>query len=125
MEQESQDENDSNAWDLTDESDLQEIEQTVVNYGNTLREAINSGDFSLVQPYLSPNSNLYLIQLELVDDLFNNGTLETVYAFEMVSVNEISSIVYEVETFEEVEIDQSGVINLKQFKWIYTVGNLN
>ena len=102
-----------------------ELQGAVVNYGYALVEAINYGDFSIVEPYLLPEGNLYLSQVNLVDNLFSKNITESIYEIDVKSATKISENTYEVETFEDTGITTDGVEENKQFRWVYTVEYVN
>jgi hypothetical protein len=105
--------------------DEQGVYNTVVNYGNGLIEAINNGDFLIVESYLLPGSELYISQRKLVDDLSSQGIVENFNTFNIESIRKVDGTVFEVETFEEVSIERAGTQEIKVFQWIYTVQNVN
>jgi hypothetical protein len=112
--------NTSNAQENT-----REIEQAVVDYGYALVDAINNNDFSIVEPYLLPDSNLYSSQVNLVDRLFRQNITESIYEINVISVNKIGENRYEVETFEDIGITSEGEETNKKYQWVYTVENVN
>jgi hypothetical protein len=105
--------------------DEQGVYNAVVGYGNSLIEAINNGDFSIVESYLLPHSNLYLSQVKLVDDLYNKGIIEHLYTFNIELVRRIDENKYEVQTFEEIGIEDGKKEDVEEFQWVYTVENVN
>lgn len=103
----------------------QELHDAVVNYGYSLVQAINDGDFSIVEPYLLPDSNLYFSQVALVEKLFSQNVTESLYEFDVTSAVEISENTYEIETFEDTIVIKNGNEESKQFRWVYTVEYVN
>lgn len=103
----------------------QELRDAVVDYGYALVDAINYGDFTIVEPYLLPESNLYNAQVKLVDNLFGKNITESLYEIDVTSVTKISENTYEVETFEDIGIVTNGLEENKQFSWVYTVEYVN
>ncbi|MEH7524932.1 hypothetical protein V7149_16875 [Bacillus sp. JJ1503] len=124
FEQPLQAENDVDNVSISEE-DLQEIHNTVADYGYFLINAINNGDFSIVQPYLLPDSNLYWSQVDLVVNLYSKDIIEHLYTFDIVSVQKVSENIYEVESFEEIGIESGGTEEIKEYQWIYTVEQAN
>lgn len=103
----------------------QGVYNAVVNYGNNMIEAINKGDFRIVEPFLLPNSNLYISQEKLVNDLYSKGIVEHVYTFNIESVKKLEENIFEAETFEEISIESGGKEQVKEFQWLYTIQNVN
>lgn len=113
----------SNAeMDLLDE---QGVYNVVVNYGNGLIEAINNGDFLMVESYLLPGSDLYISQRKLVNDLYSQGIVEHFNMFNIESISKVDENIFEVETYEDIRIEKAGTEENKEFQWIYTVQNVN
>lgn len=114
----------SMAKETTNEAN-QNIEQAIgslfENYVKSLSAAINAHDFSLVAPYIDPDSKLYQMQIDLVDDLHNRNITETFYQAKVNSIKEIASNQYEITTFEEIGITKNGQEKVKQFHYTYTV----
>ncbi|KZZ85310.1 TcaA NTF2-like domain-containing protein [Bacillus sp. SJS] len=103
----------------------QEVYNLVVNYGNGMIQAINNGDFLIVESFLLPESNLYISQRKLVEDLYNQNIVENLYTFNIESISKVGINMFEVETFEEIGIEKQGKEDIKEFQWLYTVQNVN
>ncbi|MGE7667423.1 TcaA NTF2-like domain-containing protein [Ureibacillus composti] len=103
----------------------EEIKQSVVDYGYALVDAINNGDFTTVEYYLLPDSNLYSSQVELVEKLFSQNITESIYEFDINSVNKINDNKYEVKTFEAIGINRDGEEEINEYQLVYTVENKN
>lgn len=112
----------SSEMDLLDE---QGVYNAVVNYGNGLIEAINNGDFLMVDSYLLPGSDLYISQQKLVNDLYSQGIVEHFNMFNIESIRKVDENIFEVETYEDILIEKAGTAENKEFQWIYTVQNVN
>lgn len=112
--------------DVAEESETidyhSEIEDLMNNYCNSLCEAINEGDYSIVEPYILNGSSLETAQIKLVDNLYDKGTKEE---FVDISIDEINMnsdntrcSVFVTET--EVIYYPDGSSDEKTFNWEYT-----
>lgn len=116
------DQQSSSEIDLLDE---QGVYNVVVNYGNGLIEAINNGDFEIVESYLLPGSEMYISQRKLVNDLYSQGIVEHFNTFNIEAIKKVDENIFEVETYEDILIEKAGTEENKEFQWIYTVQNVN
>ncbi len=98
-----------------------DIEDLMNNYCYFLCEAINEGDYSIVEPYILNGSPLETAQKKLVDNLYDKGTEEE---FVNASINEINMdsdnincSVFVTET--EVIYYSDGSSDEKTFNWEY------
>ncbi|MCA1064837.1 hypothetical protein QTG56_24835 (plasmid) [Rossellomorea sp. AcN35-11] len=92
------------------------------NYAMGLVEAINNNNFSLVEPYLMKNSNLYESQKELVSKLSSKGIKESYVSFDIYDYWADGGDVV-VYTTEKVKITYGdGTSETKNFKWRYFGG---
>ncbi|MDE5414033.1 zinc ribbon domain-containing protein [Alkalihalobacterium chitinilyticum] len=90
------------------------------SYSHKLIEAINKGDFRIVEPYLKSGSALYNDQKSLVEHLSNRGVKEEYVSSEILDV-EIDGDTFYIETYEVTKIIYSnGNEEVKDFSWIYT-----
>ncbi|MEH7336849.1 hypothetical protein V7161_30020 [Neobacillus drentensis] len=101
------------------------IEEAVKNYENALPEAVNQGDFTIVESFLLSDSPLYHAQIDLVNNLYSKNITENLYNFEIVSMNQETEDIYSVETNEEYGIVKNGKEERKTYKWIYTIQNVD
>ncbi|WP_433745123.1 TcaA NTF2-like domain-containing protein [Falsibacillus pallidus] len=107
-----------------DDYDEKNVYNTVLKYESAITDAINQGDFSIVEPYLLPDSTLYSSQIELVENLHNKGITETLNMFNIESINKVEEGIFAAEVYEEVQINYSnGKTENKNFKWTYTIHN--
>jgi uncharacterized membrane protein YvbJ len=91
-------------------------------YAKGLVDAVNNNDFSLVEPYLLKDSNLYKMQKDLVKSLAADGVKETYVSFDIYDYwSEGGEAV--VFTNEKVKITYGdGSTETKKFKWKYLGG---
>ncbi|RDI36477.1 TcaA NTF2-like domain-containing protein [Falsibacillus pallidus] len=100
------------------------VYNAVLEYESAITEAINQGDFSIVEPYLLPDSRLYSSQNQLVENLHNKGITETLNMFNIESINKVKEGIFAAEVYEEVQINySSGKTENKTFRWTYTIHN--
>ena len=102
--------------EVSDES----IKNLLLDYMHHWALSVNSGDFSIVRPYLIANSPLYQSQMELCTRYYNEGIRE-----EFMS-GEIHSITWDGASFlvkaqETYAITKDGVTEQKTYRWTYTV----
>ena len=93
-------------------------EQLMENYLYNLTDAINWGSFSIVEPYLYPESSLYKDQQKLVTHLYDKGITESVVSFEVKNVTEIAEDEYEIQVTETIAI-HSETTKEETFNWKY------
>ncbi|MFV8826446.1 zinc ribbon domain-containing protein [Alkalihalobacterium sp. APHAB7] len=90
------------------------------SYSHKLIEAINKGDFKIVEPYLKSGSSLYNDQKSLVDRLSERGVKEEYVKSEIIDFEMDGETIY-IETYEVTKIIYSnGNEEVKDFTWIYT-----
>lgn len=109
--------------EYSDEEILSYIEDFMSSYCSAMAEAINSGDYSIVAPYIESGSPLEASQMNLVDRLCQNGVLEE---FVGVTINDVaydedSNTVYfkVTETQTVYYPGEEGQTN--SYNYIYTV----
>ncbi|MFC6232531.1 hypothetical protein ACFQI7_32625 [Paenibacillus allorhizosphaerae] len=99
------------------------LELLIQNYEQTLIDAINNNDFSLVEPSLIPESNLYNSQKQLISNLNKKNIKEKLieYSIEDIKVGKKSNE-YQIYVEEKISITYPDRINseTKVFKWVYT-----
>jgi hypothetical protein len=97
-------------------------EELYSNYENALIEAINAGDFSLVEYMLMPGSSLYRSQKALVENLHSRGITEELIDFAILDAqyNEDSGVILMTvkEQINVVKPDSESTVNST---WVYTV----
>jgi len=100
------------------------ILKLVEDYENTLIKAINNNDFPLVEKYLTPGSNLYKAQKDLVANLSKKGIQEKLidYKVEKIETSDQANV-YKVYVFEKIGIKRPGKpeFTASEFRWVYTV----
>ena len=97
-------------------------EELYLNYENSLIDAINNGDFSLVEHMLFPDSNLYKSQKQLVENLSKQGTKEELVEFEIQEAmfDETSGTVF-LTVREKVKIIKASGESVSDNTWKYTI----
>jgi hypothetical protein len=105
----------------TDEAAILKL---IEDYENALIKAINSNDFSLVEKHLTPGSNLYKAQKELVANLYKKGIQEKLIDHKVEKIETTAQAnVYKVYVFEKIGIKRPGKpeFTASEFHWAYTV----
>lgn len=98
-----------------------EIQNSVLNYIEYLVNAINVGNYELVEPYIKDGSALHGMQVDLVDRLVKNGTTQEVIAASVEEIKENGSN-WTVTANETIKIIyESGKEETKSYVWNYTV----
>lgn len=102
--------------------DKAQIEEAIKNYEATMIEAINKNDFSLVEPWLYPESSLYTSQKKLVGDLNKKQIKEKLNSYSIDSITSGKLDIIRVYITENIGIQYPGKdYEVKQFKWVYSV----
>lgn len=115
-----------NPTNFNDEQDDEEkIEVLVKNYLESFTAAINRCDKELVFPYLTYNGELYQEQDKFVEYFYNKGIREQIEDFYITEINKISSMEYEVHVQEVFNILRNGVWEIREFKSVYRIKNIN
>lgn len=99
------------------------IRELIANYEKSLVEAINTGDFFIVEPYLAQGSNLYKSQQKLVSNLYGKQTKEKLVTFNIQAIDLVGKDTYKVSVVEKIGIRtvKQKVYTTKEFRWTYTV----
>lgn len=95
------------------------VTKTIYNYEYSIVNAINKGDFSIVEPYLYYNSSLYKSQNGLVTSLYSKGTTEELLSYEIKSAA-MKGNLFKIITHERFRInkkDKEPVV--MEFDWVY------
>lgn len=102
--------------------DYRQARELMKNYEYKLIEAINQNDFSIVEPYLLPDSSLYKSQKKLVNDLNQKGIKEKMVSYDVGYLTSENENTYKIEAVESISIDypDKGEV-VKEFQWIYTI----
>lgn len=103
--------------------DTLKIKELIANYEKSLVEAINTGDFSIVERYLAQGSNLYKSQQKLVSNLYSKQTKEKLVTFSIQAITSMGENTYKVSVVEKIGIKtaKQNVYTNKEFRWTYTV----
>jgi hypothetical protein len=116
----------ANSGNLTKEIKVDEpaISKLLENYEKSLVTAINRNNFPLVARYLTPGSNLYKSQKNLVAKLYQKKTQEKLVGYKVEKIETAGQAdVYHVYVTEKIGIKRSGKTNfvVSEFRWVYTV----
>ncbi|OKP92973.1 hypothetical protein [Paenibacillus sp. P32E] len=101
---------------------MQKINKLINDYQINLVESINNNTFSIVEPNLLTNSNLYVSQKKLINNLFNRKITEKFISSYIYRVYYTDVNKYDVEATENIAINypqKQGTS--KEFHWIYSV----
>lgn len=88
-------------------------------------DAINNGDFQMLEPFLYPDSNLYLSQEEMVGYLYDNGIMVYLITFSIESAQKIGDNKFEVEAYEEIGIISGEDEEVEISQLLYTIQGEN
>lgn len=102
-----------------DSLDTSSVDTLISNYLYGLVAAINENDFSLVEPYLLPGSELYSAQKDLLKKANEKGFKESLLDYEITEtiVEDGKAI---ISTWEQIDIMYSdGESETKEFNWTY------
>lgn len=98
------------------------IEEAIKVYENTMIEAINNNAFNLVEPWLYPDSSLYISQKQLVGDLNRKQIKERLDGYYIESIEGDNLGIIRVYVTENIGIQYPGKEYItKTFKWVYSV----
>ncbi|TBL71226.1 TcaA NTF2-like domain-containing protein [Paenibacillus thalictri] len=99
------------------------LELLIQNYEQTLIDAINNNDFSLVEPSLISESNLYNSQKQLISNLNVKKIKEELieYTIKDIKIDKKSNE-YQIYVEEKISITYPNRTDseTKEFKWVYT-----
>jgi len=97
-------------------------EELILDYSYALVDAINVGDFSLVEGYLLRGSELYNLQKKLVSALYEENQKETWVLIEVVDENWIDSETCYISTHEVCDVVYAnGKKERITYDWTYTM----
>lgn len=98
-----------------------EVEEVTLNYIHHLVDAINAGDYYLVQPHIKDGSPLNKSQIDLVERLFDKGLEQEVIKAEITDIDQKGDkwIVHTNETIKLIY--ESGQEETQDYQWKYTV----
>ncbi|MBP2077042.1 zinc ribbon domain-containing protein [Oceanobacillus polygoni] len=98
-----------------------QIEEVTLNYIYNLVEAINTNDYNYVKPFIKDGSELYDMQLGLVDRLNENGVTQEVINAVVTNIEEKEDK-WMVTTEEKIKvIYESGKEETNDYVWKYIV----
>jgi len=105
-------------------ADTYYVEYSINNYLYQMVRAINSYNFSMVEPYLITGGQLYNAQKKLITDLNKQNIKERLLEYKITSMEPISDG-YRVKTYEKYLIDYNGNEKSKDFKSTYIIRYVN
>ena len=102
-------------------ADTYYVDYSVNNYLYQMVRAIgNNINFSMVEPYLVPGSQLYNAQKKLIVDLNKQNIQERLLEYQITSMEPIEEG-YKVQAYEKYLIDYNGDQKTKDFNSTYIV----
>lgn len=119
--------NDSNVYLSFEESEYaldnieEQLNSLINNYINNFTYAVNNNDFTVVEPYIYPGSNLYTTQSAYVPNAYKQGITENVTSYNVTSctVNDDKKS-GTIITHETYEINSNGNSSQKSYDYKYT-----
>lgn len=104
------------------DGDRVKIEEAINAYETTMVEAINKNTFSVVEPWLYPDSSLYISQKKLVGELNKKQIKERLDGYSIESIEGDNLGIIRVYVTENIGIQYPGKdYTNKTFKWVYSV----
>ncbi|SHG95407.1 TcaA NTF2-like domain-containing protein [Tepidibacter thalassicus] len=111
--------------ELTNKYIQNNIIDLIRNYENAMVKSINKNNFSIVEPYLIPNSNLYKSQKYLVTNLYKRNIKEQLLDVQVENIEFINGV-YNVYVYEKFNITYGKKgSKIKEFNYIYEVKKNN
>ncbi|MHA2961942.1 zinc ribbon domain-containing protein [Priestia megaterium] len=103
-----------------------EVSSFIEQYMYATISSINSGDFSIAEPYIDSNGPKYKEQKEYTAYLINKGITEDLLSFNVNRVTKLDDSMYKVYTTEEYDISYGdGSVKYKKFNSIHKVKELS
>lgn len=97
------------------------VKEVVEGYLEDLPRAVNSGDYSYIEPYILYGSPLYDMQTSLVDYNYAKGVTEKYMGYELEEIRWVDDYTCYVTTDERYEISSGGRTVINDYEWKYTV----
>lgn len=102
--------------------DKVKVEEALDNYENKLIEAINNNDFKLVEPWLYPDSKIYIAQKKLVADLNKKQIKEKLVSYSVEKIENSYYNIIKAYVTENIAIKYPQKdYETKVFNWVYTL----
>ncbi|CEI73354.1 TcaA NTF2-like domain-containing protein [Romboutsia hominis] len=98
-----------------------EIREVLKNYEKDYIQAVNEGNYSLVEKYLVKGGPLDKEHKTNIKKFYDDGIREELKSFEFISIDEISNGEYIVNVNETIAITKNGEKKVKQFDSFYNV----
>lgn len=102
-----------------------EAKAVLENYVRMLPDAVNTGNYGYIEPYILDGSALYDMQVALVADNYAKGITERFISCEIEKVVWINSTACNIYTEEEYEISFGGDSKYNDYEWKYTLVERN
>ncbi|MDW4508229.1 zinc ribbon domain-containing protein [Priestia megaterium] len=103
-----------------------EVSSFIEQYMDATISSINSGDFSIAEPYIDSNGPKYKEQKEYTAYLIKKGITEDLLSFNVNRVTKLDDSMYKVYTTEQYDISYGdGSVKYKKFNSIHKVKELS
>ncbi|QLC86026.1 zinc ribbon domain-containing protein [Priestia megaterium] len=103
-----------------------EVSSFIEQYMYATISSINSGDFSIAEPYIDSNGPKYKEQKEYTAYLIKKGITEDLLSFNVNRVTKLDDSMYKVYTTEQYDISYGdGSVKYKKFNSIHKVKELS
>ncbi|MEB2274212.1 zinc ribbon domain-containing protein [Bacillus sp. ILBB4] len=103
-----------------------EVSSFIEQYMYATISSINSGDFSIAEPYIDSNGPKYKEQKEYTAYLIKKGITEDLLSFNVSRVTKLDDSMYKVYTTEQYDISYGdGSVKYKKFNSIHKVKELS
>lgn len=90
-------------------------------YTNSFTQAVNTNDFTIVQPYLYPGSSLFKDQLNYIPSTYKRGVTENIMSYKITGYNISNDNESGTITTQEIyNINDNGNSSIKTFNYKYT-----
>lgn len=97
-----------------------QLDSLLQSYTYSFAEAVNYNDFSIVEPYIYPGSNLYKTQSKVVPDIASKGINECCTKCEIIDYNcNKDKTEGSIKETEEYSITQNGNTKTKSYNYTY------
>lgn len=100
-------------------TDKEAMEQFMQDYSESMVAAINSNDYSIVEPYIKTGSTLEHAQKKLITHLASKNITEEVNVIELQDTKQISETLYHVISFESIYVISPTSTKLTEYTWVY------
>lgn len=95
--------------------------EVLVDYLTKLPQAVNTGSYSYIEPYILDGSPLHSMQVSLVANNYGKGITERFIDYDVDHVEWVNEKKCYIYTEERYEITSGGSSNIREYEWKYTV----